>query len=205
MAVWFFVIFAAFILIWLITGNPNTVKPSLLTLMGISAATALGSAAVESKRRRDAGAQLTAARLEHGQLQARLGTLAAEIQDIDTQLARPGLAPADAAPLIKLRTDKQIEQGATQTKADQGVAVVANLEGMLAPQRSESFITDIMSDESGISLHRFQIVAWTTILVVVFWKSVWESLAMPDFDANLLTLMGISSGTYIGFKFAEKN
>jgi hypothetical protein len=27
---------------------------------------------------------------------------------------------------------------------------------------------------------------------------------MPEFDASLLTLMGISSGTYLGFKFPEK-
>ena len=27
---------------------------------------------------------------------------------------------------------------------------------------------------------------------------------MPEFDASFLTLMGISSGTYIGFKFPEK-
>jgi hypothetical protein len=27
---------------------------------------------------------------------------------------------------------------------------------------------------------------------------------MPEFDTTLLGLMGISSGTYIGFKFPEK-
>lgn len=43
MAVWFVIIFVAFILIWLITGDPNTIKPSLLVLMGISTATALGT------------------------------------------------------------------------------------------------------------------------------------------------------------------
>ena len=26
---------------------------------------------------------------------------------------------------------------------------------------------------------------------------------MPEFDASLLGLMGISSGTYVGFKFPE--
>jgi hypothetical protein len=28
---------------------------------------------------------------------------------------------------------------------------------------------------------------------------------MPVFDMNLLLLMGISSGTYIGYKFSEKS
>jgi hypothetical protein len=34
--------------------------------------------------------------------------------------------------------------------------------------------------------------------------SAYRFLAMPDFDPTLLGLMGISSGTYIGFKFPEK-
>jgi len=33
--------------------------------------------------------------------------------------------------------------------------------------------------------------------------SVWKDLLMPDFNTTLLSLMGISSGTYIGFKFPE--
>jgi hypothetical protein len=45
--------------------------------------------------------------------------------------------------------------------------------------------------------------AWTLILAIVFVISVWNNLAMPDFGATLLGLMGISSGTYIGFKFPE--
>jgi hypothetical protein len=35
-------------------------------------------------------------------------------------------------------------------------------------------------------------------------RSVARDLVMPDFDTTLLGLMGISSGTYIGFKFPEK-
>jgi hypothetical protein len=31
-----------------------------------------------------------------------------------------------------------------------------------------------------------------------------ERLAMPDLDPNLLALMGVSSGTYLGLKISEK-
>jgi hypothetical protein len=42
------------------------------------------------------------------------------------------------------------------------------------------------------------------VLGLVFIRSVLLQLVMPDFDTTLLGLMGISSGTYIGFKFPEK-
>ena len=47
-------------------------------------------------------------------------------------------------------------------------------------------------------------VVWTIVLGVIFAWSVYRNMTMPEFDASLLTLMGISSGTYVGFKFPEK-
>ena len=41
------------------------------------------------------------------------------------------------------------------------------------------------------------------MLGVVFIGSVIRELIMPEFNPTLLTLMGISAGTYIGFKFPE--
>jgi len=45
---------------------------------------------------------------------------------------------------------------------------------------------------------------FTVILAVIFVVKVGSSLAMPDFDATLLALMGISNGTYLGFKLQGK-
>lgn len=69
---------------------------------------------------------------------------------------------------------------------------------------SEGFLKDLISDHSNISLFRFQNLAWTIVLVIVFIRSVVVFLKMPEFDMTLLTLMGISSGTYIGAKVTEK-
>ena len=33
---------------------------------------------------------------------------------------------------------------------------------------TQGFLKDILSDSSGISFHRFQIFAWTIVMVVVF-------------------------------------
>jgi len=73
------------------------------------------------------------------------------------------------------------------------------------PHASQGFLNDILSDSGdGISIHRFQMFAWTLILGIIFIGSVYKDLAMPEFNVTLLGLMGISSGTYLGFKFPEK-
>ena len=69
--------------------------------------------------------------------------------------------------------------------------------------QSRGFLRDILSDDDGISLHRFQIFVWTIALGVIFCVEVYKNLSMPQFDPTLLALMGISAGTYLGFKFPE--
>jgi len=44
---------------------------------------------------------------------------------------------------------------------------------------------------------------WTIVIGLVFVVAVYRSLAMPDFSATLLGLMGISAGTYVGFKIPD--
>jgi hypothetical protein len=72
-----------------------------------------------------------------------------------------------------------------------------------ARKGSQGPLVDLFTDENGYSLHRMQLLVWTAVLAVIFWSSVWNRLSMPDFDATMLALMGISSGTYLGFKFPE--
>ena len=42
------------------------------------------------------------------------------------------------------------------------------------------------------------------MLGIMFLSSVYNDLTMREFSPTLLGLMGISSGTYIGFKFPEQ-
>lgn len=74
----------------------------------------------------------------------------------------------------------------------------------IAGQGSRGFLNDVLGDGSGLSFHRFQIFVWTMVLGFIFYKNVLGHLAMPEFGANLLTLMGISSGTYLGLKLPEQ-
>jgi hypothetical protein len=80
---------------------------------------------------------------------------------------------------------------------------IVRLQNRLAPQRSEGLLMDILSDADGISFHRFQLAAWTLVLLVIFIFETIRSLTIHDFDPTVLALMGISAGTYIGFKIPE--
>lgn len=69
---------------------------------------------------------------------------------------------------------------------------------------SKDFLTDILANNEGLSFYRFQMVLFTVILAAIFVVKAASNLVMPDFDPTLLGLMGISSGTYLGFKLQGK-
>ncbi len=99
------------------------------------------------------------------------------------------------------------QQGGQAAPAAQRLQQVTNriveLDKSLA-RRSKNFLQDIVSDEHGVSLHRFQAVVWTIVLGFVFFIGVWNDKSMPDFSATLLALMGISGGSYLAFKVREE-
>lgn len=203
MAVWFFTIIIAYVFIWMVTKDLTNLTDSALGLMGISAATGLGSAVVDSNkrserenRRRIIEEKKKADEVELQKLQSEIDTLSASIN------ANP--APANSAAQQGVLIAKQAELAAKQKEIPQTDQKIRKLSDEAKPTRSESFINDILSDDNGISFHRFQIVAWTIVLIYIFIRSVYNSLAMPEFDATLLGLMGISGGTYIGFKLPER-
>jgi hypothetical protein len=66
------------------------------------------------------------------------------------------------------------------------------------------FMTDILGDDGAIGFHRFQIAAWTLVLGIIFVKKNLTRIAMPEFNATLLGLMGISAGLTSGSKFQSK-
>ncbi len=70
-------------------------------------------------------------------------------------------------------------------------------------QPSAGFWRDISTNAHGVTLYRFQNIAWTGLFGLVFISQVVASLSMPDFDNSVLALMGISAGSYLGFKLPE--
>jgi len=69
--------------------------------------------------------------------------------------------------------------------------------------KSEGFMLDILSDGSSINIQRFQNVAFNLLFGIIFVQKVLSARLMPDFDNNVLLMMGISAGTYAGMKATE--
>ncbi|MFD1140971.1 hypothetical protein ACFQ4C_07620 [Larkinella insperata] len=73
---------------------------------------------------------------------------------------------------------------------------------------SQGFFADILSDDNGISLHRFQNVAWTLIAILVYLYKVsliTKGCELPELSDTLLALTGISSATYLVLKSKEND
>jgi hypothetical protein len=140
LALWFFVIFGAFLVIWLATGNFDSLNSSILSTLSISAGTALGDTFVKA-----AGPPTATAALQAG--------------DTDTF----------SAPRWKVRR----------------------------------FMRELVSDDEGCSIARFQMLAWTVALVIVFLADVFNDLQMPVFGPELLYLLGLSTGTYVAHRVPE--
>ncbi len=198
MAVWFFVVLAAFGFIYLLTRDTRTLGGQELALMGIASGTALSAAAIDANKRSATATRNDAIALE-------LKTLEVSVA---TAEAKKNLLPAPAA-------GEPIAVTAQRAAIDEAIGTATARRELLEREQQElaksdrepvsaGLLTDILTDVNGISFHRFQMLIWTIVLVVVFLSGVFHNLAMPPLDEKLLALMGISAGTYLGFKFPEK-
>src|SRR5215218_2030606 len=192
---WLFIILAAYILIGLVTGNfASSINSTALTLLGIGAATAVGGVVISQSKKEDQ--------------QARARTLLRRIMDLQE------LGILNAVPVAN-RTPVEVSRHAelSQTYPEAARAAPAGLDAYIrrnavdyavaTNQGSSGFLLDILSDADGVSVHRFQLFAWTIILGVVFASAVLREVGMPVFSATLLGLMGLSAGTYLGLKIPE--
>jgi len=181
MAFWFFLVAAAFFFLWLITGRGdlNTINGQVLSLIGISAGTAIGAAV----------------------LQANPPPGSVKTQ----QTGEP--FPEQIATASK-NLSAAIEAQAAEEQVKEAEKTISELKltyDLWRRQNRYRFLFDLLSepDDKGrhvIAFPRFQIVVWTLVLGVIFVSDVITKLAMPAFDSNLLVFMSISSGTYLGFK-----
>jgi len=197
MAFWFFLVYSSYLVIWLITSALDTITASLLGLMGISAGTALSEAIIDSGKDVAAAGQMQ-------DLDATKRSLEQSIPDLQSQLTalntKDTMEPEDLSNRDSLNRQLLDYRSRLAQANDQIDALTQSASSNV----SGGFLRDILSDKSGYSFHRFQIFAWTIVLGVIFISSVYNSLTMPEFSTTLLGLMGISSGTYIGFKFPEQ-
>jgi hypothetical protein len=197
MAFWFFLIYASYLTIWLITSTLDTITASLLALMGISAGTALGEALIDNGKETAKINQVQDLTAEKQALDQTLSQLQSQVDTINASAATTVTDQANRDALNRQLIDGRTRLG----QIDQQLHTLA---AEKSPTVSSGFLRDILSDSSGYSFHRFQIFAWTIVLGIIFVSSVYNNLTMPEFSPTLLGLMGLSAGTYIGFKFPEQ-
>lgn len=67
------------------------------------------------------------------------------------------------------------------------------------------FLASVLNDASGPTVYRLQLLLWTCVMAAIYLWEVWYRLGVPQFSTNILMLMGISGGTYLGFKVPEEH
>jgi hypothetical protein len=73
---------------------------------------------------------------------------------------------------------------------------------------SEGFFIDLISDKNGVSIHRLQNLLWTLVVGIIYVHFVASQNRLPDetvISDQMLMLMGISTGAYIGLKATENS
>lgn len=184
---WFFIVLAAYLFIGMVTGDFSTsITSTVLTLLGISAGTVVGSAFVDASKSTAMQNRVDA---------SNAAAIKAEIDGLDAELKalrqQPEAKPSDLQPAQDIAAKEAL-------RADKW-STYRKLTG-----ESTGFLLDILSDTGGVNFHRFQMLAWTIVLGIIFVCQVYRNLAMPEFSGTLLALMGISAGTFIGLKIPDE-
>jgi hypothetical protein len=71
---------------------------------------------------------------------------------------------------------------------------------------SQGFFVDLLSDDNGVSLHRFQNFIWTAIAILIYVMKVAYVKAgcvFPEISDTLLALTGISGATFLTLRSGE--
>jgi hypothetical protein len=191
MAVWFCLILSSFLFIFVILWDLNSLNAESFVLLGISASTALGAIAIDHSK--DA---------IPAQVEANLVTMGlktqADVEKLDkqvNQVNQGGRAAADT--VIAGAAVAGFTNPTAQNLWDAYELETRNF-------RSQGFFRDLINDATGPTLHRFQIIVWTLVLATIYIGLVYLRLETPTFGNNLLALMGITGGVYLGFKIPEK-
>jgi hypothetical protein len=178
MAFWLFVVVSSFLFLFVATQKVMVLNTTCLWLIGIGSGTALGAAIITPPGGENAPKQI--AKNKQDQIEAE--TARATIKDlIKKQQRGTELSASEKEQLTTLK--------ANTPKSYSGFASLRQM------------LLDVISDDTeGVAIYRFQMLAWTIALGFVFVFKVVSDRAIPTFDAATLGLLGISSGTYLGFK-----
>jgi len=174
MAFWLFVVVSSFLFLFVATQKVTVLNVTCLWLIGIGSGTALGAAIIAPGDTSNQIAANKAIQVKAEEERNRLRVLRQKKRRGET------LDPAQQT---------ELETLAKVPKSYSGFASLRQL------------LMDVISDDTeGVAIYRFQMLAWTIALGFVFIFKVAVDRSIPTFDVATLGLLGISSGTYLGFK-----
>ncbi|MCB2193886.1 MAG: hypothetical protein KQI62_20085, partial [Deltaproteobacteria bacterium] len=187
LAFWFLIALPCFFFIWLVTGSTESLTSSTLILLGISSLTTLTAGYVEKDKTAKENEERPKLIKKKGDLESEQDMVLKEIK-------------------VASRYEKARLNRKEESLKDQVEQIDSQLESMALKKTPPRpfFFRDVISDNSGVNLPRLQCAIWTLVLGFIFISTTFCSLAMPEFSATLLALMGISNGTYVAMKLPEK-
>ena len=191
MAFWLCIILSAFLFIMVMTGDLDTITSESLALLGITGATALGGILIDQGKTGPLDAKqktIAAMGLNSREDVETLYRLSDRASDGTLAKAKPAIANAQ----LGTNTDPTVKELRDSYEAE------------IKDIKSQGFRSDVLSDVSGQTIYRWQILVWTLTLGVIYVIRVNSDLQVPALGTNLLLLMGISGGVYLGFKLPEQ-
>jgi hypothetical protein len=180
MAFWFTLVFGGFIYLALVLGSIDVLSTGALGLIGVSATTGVFATAIGGARRSEQA-------LKRQQLLDERQRL--EKANTELRLSDPKFS-ANMELLDNIETDLRT------TTADNSIKTFGG---------RFRFFSDLLCSDGNVSLPRFQMISWTLAFGLYYVYNVVMALQMPEFSATALGLLGLSSGTYVGFKFPSKD
>ena len=171
LAWWLTICAGCFLFLWAMTDDYNNLSGSAPVLLGINGVTLLFAASIGSRGPNAASAPA-----------ALVGGAPTAAPPAAPAVAPAGGAPAAASPVVP-------------------IAVVPAAPVVAVPAVTQGFFNDLVSEGGTPEVSRLQNLVWNGVLGIVF---AWQTLnqwKMPEFNATLMTLLGISATTYVGFKF----
>jgi hypothetical protein len=181
MAFWFTLIFAAYVFLYVLLLDYNTLTSQSLVF----------AIAIDASKDTPIGAA-------NEKLRAIGLTTFSDVLKLDQEIAE------------RQATLKETPPGAVDTILRLNTEITDRLNKrrswyeITRPYVSEGWYRDLTTDINGPALHRVQLFVWTLALGIIFLFDVYRTLRMPQFSELQLALMGVTSAGYLGFKFPEQ-
>jgi hypothetical protein len=203
MAVWTTVIFGSIAYLYAIhfheTVKLPDIDPKLIGLLGGSGLTAVLAGAVDVSKDKTVETATSAFR---GTAVA-VRSLNAQIQSALNLHDAAGNRSPNVTTVTKFFADRAQQLGSMSQYVKTGQRSQRN-------DVKSSFLSDLLTDQNGNSLHRLQLLLFTVLYVGYFivhgvtvgLEDVMKAAPMSD---QVLGLMGVTGGTYVGFKVPGKS